>query len=123
LSFLIDFPSYASYFFKTKKRIKYVPIFDSSELGKDSFVATSHLVNLYENWNYFGMIYVYVNEFLALVAPLNLADTLRLDHGRAWVGFTSATGDDTWQVHDILQWEFSSLRMDSTTVPSVDNVY
>jgi hypothetical protein len=67
------------------------------------------------------MIYVYVNDFPVLVTPLNLAHTLYLNHGRAWVGFTSATGDDTWQVHDILQWEFSSLRMDRHFFPDVEN--
>lgn len=65
-------------------------------------------------------MYVYVNEFLVLVTPLNLAYTLQLNHDRAWVGFTSATGDDTWQAHDILQWEFTSLRMDVDAVPSID---
>lgn len=34
-----------------------------------------------------------------LVVPLNLEDTLRLHHGRAFVGFTAATGTDTWQVN------------------------
>lgn len=32
------------------------------------------------------------------MVPLNLEATLRLNHGRAYVGFTAATGRDTWQV-------------------------
>ena len=45
--------------------------------------------------------------------PLNLAATLNLNRGRAWVGFTASTGNETWQVHDILNWKFISSRMDS----------
>lgn len=33
----------------------------------------------------------------ALVLPLNLGSLLKLNHGRAWVGFTAATGHSTWQ--------------------------
>lgn len=33
-----------------------------------------------------------------LVVPLNLEATMRLNHGRAFVGFTAGTGKDTWQV-------------------------
>lgn len=32
------------------------------------------------------------------MVPFNLEGTLRLNHGRAFVGFTAATGRDTWQV-------------------------
>ena len=33
-----------------------------------------------------------------LIVLLNLEETLHLHHGRAFVGFTAATGRDTWQV-------------------------
>ena len=60
----------------------------------------------------FGVLSVYVDDAgsPALVVPLNLDATLRLEHGRAWVGFTAATGDGTYQTHDILDWRFTSLR-------------
>lgn len=29
---------------------------------------------------------------------------------RAFVGFTAATGDNVWQVHDVLAWHFTQLR-------------
>lgn len=32
------------------------------------------------------------------MVPLNLEATLRLNHGRAFVGFTAGTGKETWQV-------------------------
>ena len=60
-----------------------------------------------------GMLYIYCENLLVLVVPLNLASTLKLNRGRAWVGFTAATGESTWQTHDILNWKFSSLREDA----------
>jgi hypothetical protein len=48
-----------------------------------------------------------------LIVPLNLAATLKLNGGRAFVGFTAATGEETRQAHDILRWNFSSYRVDS----------
>jgi hypothetical protein len=36
---------------------------------------------------------------------VNLGTLLDLDHGRAWVGFTSATGGSR-EAHDILNWSF-----------------
>ena len=55
----------------------------------------------------------------ALVVPVNLAATLRLKSGRAWVGFTAATGAKEWQVHDILQWRFTSTRKDPPYDPPI----
>ncbi|CAM9891924.1 unnamed protein product, partial [Hapterophycus canaliculatus] len=52
-----------------------------------------------------------------LLVPLNLEGTLRLNHGRAFVGFTASTGQDTWQAHDVLRWQFSSLRQDTPNWP------
>ena len=52
----------------------------------------------------------------AIVTPLSVDALLRLDHGRAWVGITASTGLDTWQTHDVLAWNFTSLRKD----PHVD---
>jgi hypothetical protein len=38
---------------------------------------------------------------------VNLARVMDLDDGRAWVGFTAASGAD-WQNHDLVSWAFSS---------------
>ena len=38
-----------------------------------------------------------------LTVSVDLAQTLDLDQGRAWVGFTAATGGG-WQNHDIQNW-------------------
>ena len=46
--------------------------------------------------------------------PADLDDLLALDatQGRAWVGFTAATGADEFEAHDVLAWHFTSLRED-----------
>jgi len=52
-----------------------------------------------------GVMTVTVDNAPPLVAPIDLPSTLNLDNGRAWVGFTSATGR-AWEQHDILSWTF-----------------
>jgi len=66
-----------------------------------------------------GMLYIYCQNLVdpVLVVPVNIGATLDLNRGRAWVGFTAATGVHTWQVHDVLQWTFSSLREDFEYIP------
>lgn len=55
-----------------------------------------------------------------LSVPVDLEETLDLDVGRAWVGFTAATGGG-WQNHDILNWVFRPL-VDTTTAIGIDDV-
>jgi hypothetical protein len=38
---------------------------------------------------------------------VSLAKVMDLDNGRAWVGFTAASGGD-WQNHDLVSWAFNS---------------
>lgn len=40
---------------------------------------------------------------------VNLARVMDLDEGRAWVGFTAASGAD-WQNHDLVSWAFDTSR-------------
>ncbi len=48
-----------------------------------------------------GTLSVYIDDLYTplFVVPMNLGSTLKLDNGRAWVGFTSATGENQWQVY------------------------
>ena len=108
-------------------KIEYVPRFDIDSLTQPSYVATSHMASFFENgdfpigglgdWggNGLGMLRVFCNNLRepVLIVPLNLASTLKLNGGRAHVGFTAAAGEESWQAHDILSWRFSSYRMDS----------
>lgn len=59
-----------------------------------------------------GMLSVYMDDMdsPALTVPLRLEDTIELEQGRAWVGFTAATGENAWQTQDIYSWSFHSLR-------------
>ena len=68
-----------------------------------------------------GLLYVYVDDLYSpvITTPMNLGATLDLDDGRCYVGLTAATGDDHWQAHDILSWEFTSLYMDIPYEPPV----
>lgn len=64
-------------------------------------------------------MYVYVDDLYSpvITTPINLADTLALDDGRAYLGLTAATGSEYWQAHDILSWEFTSLYIDEPYEP------
>ena len=66
-----------------------------------------------------GTLQIYVDDMNSplLALPLNLDSSLHLNSGRAWVGFTAATGEERWQVHDILRWDFTSLRVDVPYYP------
>lgn len=71
-----------------------------------------------------GLLYVYVDDldYPVLITMLNIEDTLHLDNGRAFVGFTAGTGDNNWQAHDVLSWQFRSLWQNRPyTRPSVVN--
>ena len=61
-----------------------------------------------------GTLSVFVDDLFSpkLVTPVNLDALLKLHHGRAYVGISASTGLDTWQVHDVLQWNFTMLRKD-----------
>ena len=67
----------------------------------------------------FGLLYIYIDDLYSpiITTPLNLDATLNLDDGRAWVGITAATGDSNWQAHDVLDWRFSSLFIDTVYTP------
>ncbi|KAH8047305.1 hypothetical protein JL722_13115 [Aureococcus anophagefferens] len=83
-------------------RVVYDPAFDAGLAQLDAFEASP------------AAAAVFVDDLDApvVVAPLNLDALLSLHHGRAYVGLTAATGLDTWQVHDVLQWNFTMLRKD-----------
>lgn len=106
-------------------RIKYTPEFDEELVQDVSFAATPHMGDFVQDGDYLGggmgtwgtgmgTLSIFFNRQLvpALIVPLNLAETLKLQNGRAWVGFTAATGTAFWQTHDILSWEFTQLRED-----------
>jgi Legume lectin domain len=49
-----------------------------------------------------------------LTAAINLAEKINLDNGKAWVGFTAATGGDC-ENHDLLSWFFNETTSASAS--------
>jgi hypothetical protein len=106
-------------------RIRYSPIFDETAMLSDRFTASAYVTNFMDNGQFgsgglpewgtgMGTLSIFLDDVTKplLVVPLNLAATINLKatDGRAWVGFTAATGDSHYQVHDIREWEFVSTR-------------
>ena len=112
---------------KLRVRIKYESIIDEKQLLKPNFVASPHVLYFLENNDFhnggvpdwgagLGMLHIYCEnmDVPVLSVPLHLSATLNLNQGRAWVGFTAATGVETFQDHNVYLWQFSSLRKDTT---------
>lgn len=55
---------------------------------------------------------VYLNDLNVpvLTVNVNLSTTLALDNGKAWVGFTSATGN-AYENHDLISWSFTPVPL------------
>jgi len=111
-------------------RIKYDPNFDEREVPHPSFQVSGFSTWFINNADYFnggegdwgvgiGLLQVYLDDMYSpvITTPINLATTLELDDGRSYVGVTAATGDEYWQAHDVLSWQFSSLHIDEQYTP------
>ena len=61
------------------------------------------------NMRYVGSLAVRLDGAEVLRIPLNLEDVIRLDKGRAYVGFTGATGA-AYQEHSVVAWQFNESR-------------
>ncbi|KAF1333679.1 Lectin domain-containing protein, partial [Globisporangium splendens] len=88
-----------------------------AELFEDHFVVNTCAGHFFASGGWasgIGVLSVFVDnmETAILSVPLRIDDTIELEHGRAWVGFTTATGETAWQTQDILSWNFESLRRD-----------
>ncbi|KAL7687149.1 putative IPT domain, fibronectin type III, concanavalin A-like lectin/glucanase domain superfamily [Plasmopara halstedii] len=101
-------------------RIVYKPNLDENMLFDEAF-TTSTLAGYFFSsgaWRSgIGLLAIYVDDMDSpvLTVPLRIEKTLELFHGRAWVGFTGATGANAWQTLDILSWSFESLRHNIVT--------
>lgn len=119
---------------KIKIRIRYEPYVQEHLLLSPNYSATPYLQNFfrtnrishmedYRSWDTggIGTLQVYVQNMNtpALIVLLQLAETLELNRGHAWVGFTASSTDEVWQSHDILSWDFSSLRIDNDEQQSI----
>ena len=67
-----------------------------------------------------GQLSVFVDDMNTpqLSVPLDLASTMELNRGQAWVGFTAASLSTKGQNHDVLSWSYESPA-DATAVITV----
>ncbi|KAL4175222.1 hypothetical protein KRP22_000191 [Phytophthora ramorum] len=105
-------------------RITYKPNLDESMLFDEAFTASTLAGNFFSTgaWRSgIGLLVVYLDDMNSpvLTVPLRIENTLELFHGRAWVGFTGATGEHAWQTLDIMSWDFQSLRQNIVTTPQL----
>jgi hypothetical protein len=106
--------------------IEYSPHFDSADAANPLEIATlsrmpavaSRLTSAQRgNLRYLGMLSVHLDGKRILRVPLNLEELLTLDGGRAYVGFTSATGT-AFQEHSILNWRFNASKAGTLLEPA-----
>eukprot|EP01037_Dinobryon_pediforme_P028437 gene28437-31718_t len=116
-------------------RTRYSPNFNPDDTNHPSFQTTGYTTWFLNNADFenggvgdwgtgFGLLYVYIDDLYSpvITTPLNLGATLSLDDGRAYVGFTAATGNNHWQAHDVLSWTWDSLFEDiAYTAPTIIN--
>ncbi|KAF0694166.1 Aste57867_14926 [Aphanomyces stellatus] len=105
-------------------RIRYVPAIEDDTIPfQPEFQATAYVSQFFaktdadsrvhSSWASagLGVLTIHLDGLPVLSVPLHLDATLQLKGGRAFVGFTAATGASAWQVHDILSWQIDSLRV------------
>ncbi|KAE9335289.1 hypothetical protein PR003_g13089 [Phytophthora rubi] len=105
-------------------RIVYKPNLDERMLFDEAFTASTLAGNFFSSgaWRSgIGLLAIYLDDMNspALTVPLRIENTLELFHGRAWVGFTGATGANAWQTLDMLSWDFHSLRHNIVSTPQL----
>ncbi len=106
-------------------RITYSPKFDtdSASLVADNLMHMSDFLTNAEDYMQGGLsqwssglgvlkVYLFNRDKPLLTVPCSLDETLQLDNGRGWVGFTASTGDNAYQSAEILSWEFTQTRQD-----------
>lgn len=92
-------------------RIVYAPLLDPALVQHPAWVPGRRLPC---HGSALGTLSVFLGDAAAppvLIVPLDLPAVLRLDesYGRAWVGFTAATGAAVWQAHDVVGWELTTF--------------
>ncbi|ETI56626.1 hypothetical protein L917_00803 [Phytophthora nicotianae] len=107
-------------------RITYKSNLDESMLFDEAFTASTLAGNFFSTgaWRSgIGLLTIYLDDMNSpvLTVPLRIENTLELFHGRAWVGFTGATGANAWQTLDILSWSLDSLRHNIVSTPQLED--
>ena len=101
-------------------RVVYDPDFVPEDASHKSFRGGAYLLDLMRDYKHgLGTMKVFVDDLAdpVLTVPINLAAFMDLDNGRAWVGFTAATGR-SMQNHDVQSFSFRE-RVGGGLVPGV----
>ncbi|KDO23447.1 hypothetical protein SPRG_11376 [Saprolegnia parasitica CBS 223.65] len=91
-----------------------MPLLSTDMAFAHHFQPSAYVSQLLPHWCTLGLgcLLITIDGLDVLSVPLHLDATLQLGMGgRAYVGFTAATGAATWQVHDILSWTFDANRL------------
>lgn len=103
--------------------VEYTPDFDGShgadgiELSITPAVAARMNTNQRGGLRYIGILSVHLDGRRVLRIPINLEELLTLDSGRAYVGFTGATGA-AYQEHSIINWRFNESKTGALHEPA-----
>ena len=101
-------------------RVVYDPDFVPEDASHKSFRGGAYLLDLMRDYKHgLGTMKVFIDDLAdpVLTVPINLAAFMDLDNGRAWVGFTAATGR-SMQNHDVQSFSFRE-RVGGGFVPGV----
>jgi glucose/arabinose dehydrogenase len=95
-------------------------IAESASLGSTVAVPSfangaTHVARILSQSNFLS-IFVDDLQQPVLVVPVDLSTWLSLDQGRAWVGFTGATGGLA-EVHDLLAWSYDETPQSGSNQP------
>ena len=108
LAITSDFPDIADQKYH-EVIIEYVPRFETdgnlAGMSITPGIAARLTTAQRGNMLYVGTLKLTLDDAVILRVPLNLETLLRLDQGRAYVGFTGATGS-AYQEHSIHAWRF-----------------
>uniref|UniRef100_A0A7S1MTS5 Legume lectin domain-containing protein n=1 Tax=Hemiselmis andersenii TaxID=464988 RepID=A0A7S1MTS5_HEMAN len=93
-------------------RIEYTPGLDFNPDTQPNW-SSSEYAQTFVKSDGMGTLRVFLDDMDEAVInmPISLKYALRLETGKAYVGFTASTGD-MWQNHDILSWEFKEYVSD-----------
>jgi hypothetical protein len=69
------------------------------------------------NLRYIGVLSIHLDGRRILRVPINLEELLTLDGGRAYVGFTGATGV-AYQEHSVVNWRFNASKQGTLLEPA-----
>ena len=106
--------------------IEYSPHFDDADAGNVSDIHTLSMMPAVAarlptaqrgGLRYLGMLTVHLDGKRILRVPINLEEVITLDSGKAYVGFTGATGS-AYQEHSIVNWRFNSSKAGTLDQPA-----